>query len=392
LFANLAEPPVDPILGLAQLFAGDSSPDKVDLGIGVYHDERGEAPVLPSVKDAERWLLRMQQSKRYLSSAGNAAYNLATRTLLFDDTDAFGRSRTIQTPGGTGALRVAAEFLRRLRPGGRVFIPTPTWANHSAILNAAGHEVVSYPYYDVATGTLRFDEMIAALGGLTAKDTLLVHGCCHNPSGADPSLDQWRSIADLLAGTGAMVLVDLAYLGFAEGLAEDAASVRLLAARLPEVMVASSYSKNFALYRERVGALTVVGASASDAATAHAHLLPIARTIYSMPPDHGAAIVARILSEDHLRTRWQDEVTAMRDRIKGMRVALVDALAGRSARDYGFLARQRGMFAMLGIGPEAVGRLRGEHHVHVVNSGRVNVAGLTEQNVERVAVGIAAVS
>lgn len=393
MFSDLADPPADPILGLALLFNGDPSPQKVDLGIGIYKDGDGEAVVLPSVKSAERWLLETQLSKRYLSSAGNADYNRLTRELLLGaGTDAFERSRTIQAPGGTGALRLAADFISKLSPKGRIFLPAPTWANHGAIFRAAGYEIISYPYYDVASARLLFDEMMTALGDMRAGDTLLLHGCCHNPSGADPDADQWGAIADLLERTGALPLVDLAYLGFAEGLEEDAKGIRILADRLPEMLIASSYSKNFALYRERVGALTIVARNSADAARAHAHLLPIARTIYSMPPDHGAAIVAHILADETLRDQWRGEVTMMRERIRIMRSALVANLAGRGGRDFAFLGRQRGMFAMLGLSPEAVERLRSDHHVHVTSSGRANVAGLTAENVERVANGIAAVS
>lgn len=393
MFAELAEPPLDPILGLAQLLARDPSPDKVDLGIGIYHDESGQAPVLDAVKAAERWLLETQQSKRYLSSAGNADYNLRTRELVFGQgTDAFARSRTIQAPGGTGALRLASDLLRKLRPGGRVFIPGPTWPNHPGILKASGHELVVYPYYDMATGALRFDEMIATLADLGAQDTLLLHGCCHNPTGADLSIDQWETIADVLAKSGAAVLVDLAYLGLGDGLEQDAAGVRLLAERLPELIVASSYSKNFALYRERVGALTLVGGSEKAAVLAHAHALPVARTLWSMPPDHGAAIVAHVLGDAEARRGWEVELGIMRDRINSMRTRLAARLARQSERDYGFIARQRGMFTMLGISPEGVETLRGEHHVHLTSSGRVNVAGLNTRNVDRVADAIAAVS
>ena len=393
MFTDLLEPPTDPILGLAHLFARDPSPAKVDLGIGIYKDEDGAVVVLPTVKQAERWLLENQRSKGYLSSVGNAEFNLLTRGLLFGEaSDPFARSRTIQAPGGTGALRLAAEFLRKLRPRGRIFLPSPTWANHPAIFTATGHEIVSYPYYDIPSATLRFDAMMAALAALRPDDTLLLHGCCHNPSGADLSLDQWGAIADLLERTGAAPLIDLAYLGFADGLEADAAGVRLLAGRLPELLVASSYSKNFALYRERVGALTLVAASEAAASLALAHLLPIARAIYSMPPDHGAAVVAHILGDETLRGVWRAEVRMMRERINGMRAALVDRLAGQSARDYSFLRDQRGMFALLGIAPDAVERLRSEHHVHVTSSGRANVAGITPADVERVARGIAAVS
>ncbi len=392
MFADLALPPPDPILGLSQLLARDPSPTKVDLGIGIYNDESGEAPVLRTVKEAERWLLENQRTKRYLSSMGNADYNRLTGELLLGaGTDEFARSRTVQTPGGTGALRLAAGFLRQLRPSGRVFIPAPTWANHAAIFKAAGHNIVPYPYYDTEAGELRFDEMMASLGEIGRDDTLLLHGCCHNPSGSDPSPEQWESLAQLLASSGAMPLIDLAYLGFGEGLEDDAYAIRLLARRLPELLVANSYSKNFALYRERVGALTLVAANETEATVAQAHLLPVARAMWSMPPDHGAAIVAYILGSGALRHTWEGEVESMRLRIDGMRAMLVSRLKEEGARDFGFLARQRGMFALLGISAEAVERLRKEHHVHVTSSGRMNIAGLTRENVERVARGISAV-
>lgn len=393
MFAELAEPPLDPILGLAQLLAGDASPDKVDLGIGIYHDAAGRAPVLDCVKSAERWLLETQPSKRYLSSSGNADYNVATRALLFGDgSGGFLRSRTIQTPGGTAAVRLASDLLRKLNPGGRIFIPGPTWPNHPAILKVSGHEPVIYPYYDTKTGKVRFDEMMATLATMGAKDTVLLHGCCHNPTGADLDLTQWAAVADLVSKVGATVLVDLAYLGLGDGLTEDAAGIRLLAERLPEFIVATSCSKNFALYRERVGALTVVGANEKDAALAHAHALPLARTNWSMPPDHGAAIVARIMGDAELHRGWETELASMRDRINTMRIRLSARLAGSGDRDYDFIARQRGMFTMLGISPEGVETLRRDHHIHLTSSGRVNVAGLNEGNVDRVADAIAAVS
>lgn len=393
MFADLAPPPPDPILGIAQIFNADPATDKVDLGIGIYKDESGEAPILASVKTAEAWLVENQKSKRYLSSAGNPDYNRLTRALLFGaGSDIFERARTIQTPGGTGALRVAADFLKKLRPeGARVFIPDPTWANHNLIFTTAGHEVVVYPYYDVARGTLRFDEMMAALADIGPGDIVLLHGCCHNPAGADPDPAQWAAIAELLERAGAIPLVDLAYLGFGEGLEADAASTRLLAARLPEVIVASSYSKNFALYRDRAGALSLIAKTPGEADRAHAHLLPVVRANYSMPPDHGAAVVAHILGDAALRAQWESEVAEMRARIHRMRARLSDQLAGSNARDYGFIARQRGMFAMLGLTQDVVERMRGEHRVYVGTGGRINIAGLTERNVEHVAAAIATI-
>ncbi len=392
MFAELPTPPQDPILGLAKLFAQDRADNKVDLGIGVYKDERGEVPILRSVKQAESWLAAHQKSKSYLSSIGNPDFNrLIGELVLGAESDALRRSQTIQTPGGTGALRVAADLLHKLRPHRRIFIPSRTWANHQPLFLAAGLEVVPYPYYDVTRGELQFEAVLAALAEMTREDVLLLHGCCQNPTGADFDSAQWRAIAELLVRTGAVPLVDLAYQGFAVGLREDAAAVALLASRLPELLVASSCSKNFALYRERVGALTVIGAREADAATARAHALIVARTNYSMPPDHGAAIVACILGSDPLRGEWEQELRAMRERIKAMRVQLVANLEAHGARDLQFLAHQRGMFALLGLSAQAVEALRIRHHVYITGSGRINVAGLTPDNVARVAAAIAAV-
>jgi aspartate/tyrosine/aromatic aminotransferase len=392
LFAELPTPPQDPILGLAQRFEQDPSDTKVDLGIGVYKDERGEVPILRSVKQAEAWLTAHQRSKSYLSSIGNPNFNrLVGELVLGAGSDALRRSQTIQTPGGTGGLRVAADLLHKLRPRTRIFIPSPTWANHQPLFAAAGHEVVPYAYYDVRRGELQFDAMLAALANMTAEDVLLLHGCCQNPTGADLDSAQWQAIAELLARTGAMPLVDLAYQGFAVGLREDSSAVTLLASRLPELFVASSYSKNFALYRDRVGALTLIGAREVDAVTARAHALIAARTNYSMPPDHGAAVVACILGSDSLRGEWEQELRAMRERIKAMRAQLVAQLEAGGARDLRFLAHQHGMFALLGLSPQAVETLRVRHHVYVTGSGRINVAGLTPDNVGRVAAAIAAV-
>lgn len=392
MFSNLSTPTADPLLGMMQQFRDDPSSDKVDLGIGIYKDGQGNAPVLATVKQAETFLVENQKSKSYVSSAGNDDYNRLTRELIFGaNSGLIARSQAIQTPGGTGALRVAGDFANQLNPGCKVYLPDPTWPNHPSLLAAAGLEVVRYPYYDVATGTLKFEQMIEALRATRPGDLVLFHGCCHNPGGADPSLAQWAEIAELLASTGAMPLIDLAYLGFGDGLNEDAAGVRLLAERLPEMLIASSYSKNFAVYRERVGALTLVAKDEATAARAHGHLLPVVRTNYSMPPDHGASVVAHILGNAALRNSWEAEVSEMRERINGMRTKLVAALTGRTTRDFGFLGEQRGMFAMLGIAPADAERMRVDHHVHITSSGRVNVAGLTDNNVGHVANAIVAV-
>jgi len=392
MFAGLPTPPLDPIVGLAKLFESDPADAKIDLGIGVYKNERGEIPILRSVKQAESWLVANQRSKSYLSSIGNPEFNRLIGELLLEaHSDVLRRSQTIQTPGGTGALRVAADLLHKLRPHMRVFIPSPTWANHHGLFAAAGHEVVPYPYYDAARGELKFDAMLAALAAMKADDVLLLHGCCHNPTGADLDTTQWQAISELLARTGAVPLIDLAYQGFAVGLREDSAPLGLLASRLPELLVASSYSKNFALYRDRVGALTLIAPRDADAVAARAHAQTVARTNYSMPPDHGAAIVACILSSELLRSEWEEELRGMRERIKSMRTHLVARLEAHSERDFGFLAHQNGMFALLGLSAQAVETLRTRHHVYVTSSGRINVAGLTLDTVGRVADAIAAV-
>ncbi|MBB2169721.1 aspartate/tyrosine/aromatic aminotransferase [Gluconacetobacter aggeris] len=389
MFAGLSHAPEDPILGMSTLFASDRDKGKIDLGIGVYKDEDGSVAVLPSVKSAERWLLETQQTKTYLSSGGNSGFTRTIQSLILGGQRMAERSRTIQTPGGSGALRLAADFLRRLRPNARVFLPDPTWANHVPIFSDAGVPVVRFPYYDEQHAKIRFDAMMDALREMRRGDLLLLHGCCHNPTGADLDSAQWGAIRDLLARSGATPFIDLAYLGFAEGLEEDAAPVRALAHGLPELLIASSCSKNFGLYRERVGALTIVATNGPDADNTLGHLLCIARSNWSMPPDHGASIVAHILSTKGLDLQWQAELATMRRRVNHMRSTLSDHLTDMGYPRFAFIARQRGMFAMLGFSREQVERLRSESHIHITGSGRFNVAGLTDANVERVAAAIA---
>jgi aspartate aminotransferase len=393
MLAQLPVPPEDPILGLARLVDEDASDAKVDLGIGVYKNAQGEVPILISVKRAEAWLVGHQKTKGYLSSVGNPDFNRLTGELLFgEDTAALRRSSTMQTPGGTAALRVAGDFLRKVRSQTRIFVPNPTWANHQGLFAAAGHQVIQYPYYDVSRGELQFEAMLATLDTMTRNDVLLLHGCCHNPSGADPSPEQWREIAKRLDRTGTLPLIDLAYQGFGAGLREDAFALDLLASQLPELLIASSYSKSFGLYRERIGALTFLGAGETEAAYARGHAQMVARTNYSMPPDHGAAVVARILSDVQSRDEWQEELHGMRERIMTMRVRLAQGLEARGMPNARRLAHQRGMFVLLAFSAGGVEALRAQHHVHITSSGRINVAGLTPENVERVAAAIADVS
>lgn len=395
MFTELPEPGGDPILRSARVFLDDPALDKIDMGIGVYKDAQGKAPVLSCVKAAEARLLDQQDSKVYLSGSGNELYNEQIRALVFASDPAAGpalldRAVSIQTPGGTGALRVAADFLRQRAPGVTVWIPAPTWPNHRHIFGTVGFNVAEYPYFDAARGQLEFDAMLDALGGAAPGDVVILHGCCHNPSGADPDHAQWTQIAQLLARRGLMPLVDLAYLGLGDGLAGDAQGLRILAETLDELIVASSCSKNFALYRERVGALSFVGGTRAAAEKAKGHALSAARAIYSMPPDHGAAVVATVLSDPALRAMWDGELAAMRARLAHVRRAFADGLSRASGRDFGYLAAGKGMFTLVPLTPEMVGRLRDGLHIHTSGSGRLNLAGLTDDTVDRVAAAIGA--
>lgn len=392
LFSELDELPPDVILGIAQAFRADSSPLKVDLGIGIYKDDQGHSPVLASVKAAEKWLVAHQSSKSYLSSAGNSEFNSAVAELLFGsgfEARYEGRIRSIQTPGGSGALRVIADFLRSTSPTSKIWLPNPSWATHQPIFAACGLTIQRYPYYEVSSGKLLFDDMCAALGSAKANDIIVLHGCCHNPTGEDLDRSQWGRVADLLEQTRATPLVDLAYQGFGDGLEEDTYAVRLLAGRVPEMLVASSCSKNFSLYRDRVGALTTIAQSRAASVTLQEHLAKAVRANYSMPPDHGASIVAHILNDTDLRVQWQEELETMRSRIAFMRRLFAQELTRSMGGDFGSLARQKGMFSLLDLSAAQIGRLRERHHVYMISTGRINVAGLTRENVARVAAGIA---
>ena len=394
LFSGLDKLPPDVILGIAQAFRADSSPLKIDLGIGIYKDEHGRSPVLQSVKAAEKWLTEHQVSKSYLSSAGSPEFNTAMADLLFGpDCEAAygGRIRCVQTPGGSGALRVIADFLRANSPISKIWLPNPTWATHQPIFAACGLNILRYPYYDLSSGKLLFNEMLGALQSAKPDDIVVLHGCCHNPTGEDLEQSHWRSIAELLQRTGAIPLVDLAYQGFGDGLDEDAYSVRLLAQRLPELFVASSCSKNFSLYRDRVGAITTVAQNRASSLVLQEHIARAVRANYSMPPDHGASIVAHILGHSELRGVWEQELVEMRMRIATMRALMAQELTRNTKRDHTAIARQKGMFSLLNLPPEAISRLRDAHHIYMISTGRINLAGLTRENVARVAVSIAEV-
>jgi aspartate/tyrosine/aromatic aminotransferase len=394
-FDPLAPMPQDPILSLTEQFRADPDPDKLDLGVGVYTDEAGNTPVLPSVLEGERRVLAHQQSKKYVGIAGDRGFCDLHQVLTFGaDHPARrdGRIVTIQTPGGSGGLRVAAELIGRAREGATVWVSDPTWANHMPLLGAAGLALRSYPYYDAARRRLDFEGMLNALSGAGRGDVVLLHGCCHNPTGEDLDAAQWAQIGDLMAARDLLPFVDLAYQGFGEGVEADVAGLRGLASRVPELVAVSSCSKNFSLYRERAGSLSVVCAGRREADVVASNLSAVARSMYSMPPHHGAGIVAEVLGDPALSEQWHGEVQAVCERIQQLRSALVAALHERMpSRDFSFLARQRGMFSLLGIPGEAIERLRADFHVYVVGSSRVNIAGLATRTINRFADALAAV-
>jgi aspartate aminotransferase len=378
--------PPDPILGISSAFAKDPNPFKIDLGIGVYRDESGSTPRLLSVVEAEKRMIAAQTSKSYLGPAGVAGFNCAMAELIFDANSealAAGRIRTVQTPGGTGALRVSAELVHAANPAARIWVSDPTWPNHLAIFPAAGVPVETYPYFDKATSGLRFEDMLSCLRQRGPGDAVLFHACCHNPCGVSPDAEQWQIISDLAAERGFLPVVDLAYQGFEKGLAEDNLAVRQFSQKCPELIVAASCSKNFAMYRERVGAIAVVAATAQRAADVETNIHSLTRKNYSMPPAHGPAVIDVLLHDPDLSALWRTEVTAMRNRINGLRMNLVEKIqASGIQRDFSFLQRQSGMFSFLGLSVDQVRRLREEFSVYTVDSARANIASLNARNID----------
>jgi len=396
MFHTLKPVPPDPLLGVTEAFRADPSHAKVDLGVGVYRDATGATPVMAAVKSAEQRVLSRQASKAYVGPAGNRPFAEALAKLTLGEAHAaLGDKRvaTLQTPGGCGALRLASELLKLSGYAGAVHVSDPTWANHVPLMAGSGLATATYPYYDRAAGTVAVAMMLAALETAPEGSVVLLHASCHNPTGADLKPADWQALAELLARRKLVPLVDLAYQGLGQGLAEDAYGPRLLAEKLPEALIAVSCSKNFGLYRERVGALLTVGESAAAAGVAMGHMQGLARRMYSMPPDHGAAIVAEIFADAALHKSWDEELTAMRARVNGLRRDLAAALrkAFGSPR-FDFIAGQAGMFSMLGLPPEAVAKLRTEHHIYMAPDSRVNIAGLTGREIDSVAAAVRAVA
>lgn len=395
MFETVQAAAPDPILGLTEAFNADPNPRKINLTVGVYQNADGKTPILSVVKTAERAILEAQSTKGYKPICGDPVYGKLVRQMLFGADHPIitaDRAVTAHTPGGTGALRVAGDYLHTLHPNAAIWMSEPTWPNHPGIFKAAGLEVKTYPYFDAETNALTFNKMIEALGQVPAGDVVLLHGCCHNPTGVDPTPEQWTQIGDLLLERGAVPLIDFAYQGFAKGIDEDAAGLRAIAEKCPELLVCSSFSKNFGLYNERVGALTLVANNAEQARNVFSQLKLVIRVNYSNPPAHGAAIVATIVSDSDLRARWEVELAEMRDRINSIRQTFVDTLKAHGVdRDFSFITAQNGMFSFSGLTKDQVRTLRDNDAIYIVGSGRINVAGITPANIDRLCASIAKV-
>ncbi|MET4675402.1 amino acid aminotransferase [Luteibacter sp. ME-Dv--P-043b] len=392
LFSSVELAPRDPILGLNEAFGADTRADKVNLGVGVYYDANGHVPLLRAVREAEKARLEAQLPRGYLPIDGIALYDSAVQKLLFGEASPLLAERrvvTAQALGGTGALKVGADFLKRLDPSVPVAISNPSWENHRALFEGAGFEVVDYPYYDAVTHGVDVDAMLAGLASLPKGAIVVLHACCHNPTGVDLTPADWTRVIDTVQAQGLVPFLDIAYQGFGDGIEADALAVRLFAEAGVAFFVASSFSKSFSLYGERVGALSIVTGSHDEALRVQSQVKRVIRTNYSNPPTHGAAVVSAVLNHDALRAQWEAELGEMRERIRAMRRGLVERLARHG--DFGFIEAQRGMFSYSGLSSAQVDRLRTEFGIYAVGTGRICVAALNEGNLDRVAAAIAQV-
>lgn len=395
MFGQVELLPADPILGLIEAFNRDTNPAKIDLGVGVYRDAQGNTPILQAVKEAEALLLTRETTKSYIGSHGDTLFSELMLPLVFGNNSsvlANKRASLTQAPGGTGALRLAADFIKRCAPQKKVWISDPTWPNHYSIFNAAGVEYGSYAYVDSNTNRLDFPAMLASLKQIPQGDVVLLHACCHNPTGFDLSAEQWQEVLAVLQERELLPLIDFAYQGFGEGLEEDAFAVRLLAEQLPEVMITASCSKNFGLYRERIGAFIAVAKNTDEMQKVRSQLALVARSNYSNPPAHGSAIVSTVLGSDELNRLWRSEVDEMRGRINSLRKQFVAALQPYGlAEKFACVAEQRGMFSYSGLKPDEVTQLQQEFGIYMVKTGRMNIAGYSDHNLEYLCKAIAQV-
>jgi aspartate aminotransferase len=393
MFDAIEARPADPILGLSAAYKKDKNPNKVDLGVGVYKDESGNCPVMTAVKKAESLKLTEEDSKGYIAQAGPESYIKNTRELLLGNAHPVlreGRVSCVLAPGGSGSLRLAAEFINNNAPGSTIYVSDPSWANHVPLLSSAGLNLELYPYYDYASHNLDFDAMMASLQQAKKGDMVLLHGCCHNPCGADLNHDQWQSVTELALANGFTPFIDIAYQGLGDGLDEDAYGLRLMAEKLPELIICSSYSKNFGLYRDRVGSVTIITENSESCVAVGSQVVATAREIYSVPPAHGAFLVATILDDPELTSEWNDELTEMRDRINRLRRMLVQKLQEIGVdKDYSFIQNEKGLFSFLGLSKEQVESLINDYSIYLVNSSRINVAGINNANIDYLADSIA---
>ncbi|MEP2653868.1 MAG: amino acid aminotransferase [Paraglaciecola sp.] len=395
MFDVLPQLPADPILGLSTAFKADTNPNKIDLGVGVYKDEQSNTPIFTSVAKAQGILLEKETSKTYIPPQGNQGYidgflSLLLgkgHTALLED-----RVAAVQAPGGTGSLRILSDLLKRCNSNAKVWVSDPTWANHIPLIQNAGLELATYTYFDKETAGINFHAMVACLEKVDKDDIVLLHGCCHNPTGADLTNEQWDKVLEIAQNRGFIPFIDVAYLGFGDGLDEDAYGLRLLTSNLPEVLIAASCSKNFGLYRERVGLAAIVTASTVTRKVVQSQIQSVARGNYSMPPSYGGALVDIILSNEVLKTEWVNEVESMRLRMSSLRQLLLDKLNENGAsKDFSFITKQKGMFSFLCITPEQVQAVRDKHSVYFVGSSRVNIAGISKSNVDTLAKALVSV-
>ena len=395
LLAGVEMAPRDPILGVTEAFVADQNPRKVNLGVGVYTDDEGKVPLLECVRRAERQRVEAATPRNYLPIDGLAAYDRAVQELVFGAGSPVlkdKRAITVQALGGTGGLKIGADFLKRLSPEAQVWISDPSWENHRALFEHAGFKVGAYPYYDAKTRGVNFDAMLARLNKLPAGSIVVLHACCHNPTGVDLTAPQWKAVLESVKGRQLVPFLDLAYQGFGDGLDSDGEAVRLFASAYSPVFVSSSFSKSFSLYGERVGALSILTGGAEEAARVLSQVKRIVRTNYSNPPTHGSQIIATVLATPELRAQWEQELGGMRKRIKTMRKLLVEKIGERvKGADFGFVLHQRGMFSYSGLSKEQVGRLREEFSIYAIDTGRICVAALNTRNVDYVADAIAKV-
>ncbi|EDM72972.1 aspartate aminotransferase [Roseobacter sp. AzwK-3b] len=389
MFEHLNEQPKDKILALMQAFKDDPREDKIDLGVGVYKNAEGVTPIMRAVKQAERQWWEQETTKAYTGLAGDPAFSDAMIGLVLGDAVARDQVAAVATPGGTGAVRQAFDLIRMANPSARVFVSDPTWPNHLSILKHMAIETVMYRYFDVESGGVDFAGMMEDLGQMRAGDVVLLHGCCHNPTGANLTGPEWQAVIDLVNAKGVVPMIDIAYQGFGDGLEADAVATRMVASGCPEVLIAASCSKNFGIYRERTGLLMAVAQERGLHAVTQGNLAYLNRQNYSFPPDHGARMVSLVLTDDALRADWQAELEEVRNGMLALREQLSSELRRLAGSDrYGFIAQHRGMFSRLGLSPEIVERLRAEHGIYMVGDSRINIAGLNRDTVPKLAQAI----